>query len=97
MIPGAAIIASGGAAILGTAATIAAYMAVMLLTSYLSAALAPKPPQPKPSLLEDFNVPMAEEGRPVGMVFGHVVIKSATLAWYGNLATEKIKKKTGKK
>ena len=70
---------------------------VTALVCLLSAALAPKPPQPKPAMLEDFQMPQVEEGRPVGMVFGHVIIKGATLAWYGNLSSEKIKKKSGKK
>ena len=72
-------------------------LAIMVVASYLASALAPKPPPPKPNSIDDFDVPQAEEGRPVGVVFGRVVIKAPTLAWYGNLSTEKIKKSSGKK
>jgi hypothetical protein len=68
---------------------------IMVVASYVAAALAPKPPQPKPASLDDLDVPQADEGRAVGMVFGHVFIKAPTLAWFGNLTTEKIKKRTG--
>lgn len=72
-------------------------LAILVITSYLSAALAPKPPPPKPNTLDDFDVPNAEQGTPIGVVFGNVIIKSPTLVWYGDLSTEKIKKKGGKK
>jgi len=72
-------------------------LAILVVSSFLSAALAPKPPPPKPSSLDDFDTPTAEQGTPIGVVFGNVVIKAPTLVWYGNLSTEKIKKKGGKK
>ena len=44
---------------------------ILLVVSYIvSAALAPKPPKPKPAALEDFDIPVAEQGRPVPVVFG---------------------------
>lgn len=70
---------------------------IMIVSAYLSWALAPKPPAPKPAILDDFDVPQAEEGRPIGVVFGNVIIKSPTLVWWGDLSTEKIKKSQGKK
>jgi len=70
---------------------------IMIVSAYISAALAPKPPPPKPASLSDFEVPSAEEGRPIGVVFGNYLIKAPTLAWYGDLSTEKIKTKTSKK
>jgi hypothetical protein len=70
---------------------------IYVVAAYVGYALAPKPPQPKPATLDEFDVPLADEGRPVGMAFGHVIIKAPTLAWYGDLSTEKIKKKSGKK
>ena len=72
-------------------------IAIMLVSAYVSWALAPKPPAPKPASLDDFDVPKAEEGTPIGVVFGNVIIKAPTLVWWGDLSTEKIKTKSGKK
>ncbi len=70
----------------------------LLIASYfISAALAPKPPVPKPAALEDFDIPLAEEGRAIPVVFGEVVLKSPSLMWYGDLRTTPIKQKGGKK
>lgn len=63
----------------------------------MSAALAPKPPQPKPAALQDFEVPVAEEGRPIPVVFGTVTLTGANVLWYGDLSTTPIKAKGGKK
>ncbi len=73
------------------------YIAVIIISSIVSAALAPKPPQPKPAALSDFDVPTAEEGRPHVVVFGRGRIKGPNVAWFGDLSTEKIKSKAKKK
>ena len=73
------------------------YLILLIVSSLISAALAPKPPQPKPAALEDFEIPLAEEGRPLAVVFGTVLITSPTLMWYGDLRTTAIKEKGGKK
>ena len=70
---------------------------IAIISAYVSWALAPKPPAPKPATMDDFDVPKAEEGTPIGVVFGSVIIKAPTLAWWGDLSTEKIKTKQGKK
>lgn len=71
---------------------------ILLVVSYfVSRALAPKPPKPKPAAIEDFDVPMAEQGRPVPVVFGTVTLKSPNVLWYGDLKTKDIKEKGGKK
>jgi hypothetical protein len=63
-----------------------------LITLVLSVALAPKPPKPKPASLEDFDVPTADEDRPIPVVFGEIEITGANVLWYGDLASTKIKK-----
>ena len=73
------------------------YLAVLLVTSQISAALAPKPPAPKPAALSDVQVPTAEEGRPIPVVFGAVLITGANVVWYGDLAIDPIRKGGGKK
>lgn len=70
---------------------------IFVVTSLISAALAPKPPQPKPAALSDVDAPTAEEGRPIPVVFGAVIVKGANVVWYGDLVAEPIKKKGGKK
>lgn len=70
---------------------------VMLISSLISAALAPKPPRPKPASLSDFDVPVAEEGRPIPVLFGTVLIRGSNVLWYGDLGTSRIRTKSGKK
>lgn len=71
---------------------------ILLIVSYfISAALAPKPPKPKPAAIEDFDIPVAEQGRPVPVVFGTVTLKGPNVMWYGDLRTTEIKEKGGKK
>lgn len=65
---------------------------VLVVTTALSVALAPKPPKPRPASLKDFDVPVAEEGRPIPVVFGTVEVKGANVLWYGDLKSKKIKK-----
>jgi hypothetical protein len=73
------------------------YIVVLLIVAIVGYAMMPKPPQPKPPALADFDVPTAEEGRPVPWVFGEGWLTGYNVLWYGDLATQKIKKKGGKK
>ena len=73
------------------------YLVVLVVSSLISAALAPKPPAPKPASLSDVDVPTAEEGRPIPVVFGAVLLRGANVVWYGDLEAQPIKKKGGKK
>jgi uncharacterized membrane protein len=70
---------------------------ILVISAILSYALAPKPPQPKPASIEDFDVPVAEEGRPIPVVFGTVTLTGANVLWYGDLRSTPIKSKGGKK
>lgn len=72
-------------------------VAIMVVAAVLSYALAPKPPQPPKPSLEDLSLPTAEEGRPIPVVFGTVWISGPNVLWYGDLRTEAIKVKGGKK
>jgi len=73
------------------------YIAILVISSFVVSALAPKPPAPKPASLQDFDVPTAEQGRPIPVVFGTVTVTGANVIWYGNLVAKPIKKKGGKK
>ena len=72
-------------------------IAIMIVAALVAYALAPKPPIPKPASLEDFDVPTAEEGRPIPVVFGTVWIKGPNCLWYGDLSSIPIRSGGGKK
>ncbi len=63
-----------------------------IIVAIIAIAVAPKPPKPRPATLEDFDIPTAEEGRPVPVVFGTVKVTGPNVLWYGDLSTNKIKK-----
>lgn len=65
---------------------------IYLVVSYLlTVALQPKPQTPKPASISDFDFPTAEEGRPVPVVFGTVLVTGPNVIWYGDLRTKAIK------
>lgn len=70
---------------------------IMIVAIIIAVALAPKPPQPKPAALADFDVPTAEEGKPICKVFGEAWVRDPNVLWYGDLSSEPIRKKGGKK
>jgi hypothetical protein len=65
-----------------------------IIVLILSIVLAPKPPKPRSAALEDFDVPVAEEDRPIPVLFGTWRITGANVLWYGDLKSIKIKKKS---
>ena len=69
----------------------------LVVAAIISIALAPKPPVPKQPELSEIEAPTAEEGKPIGVVFGEVVVRSSNVVWYGDLATTPIVKSGGKK
>lgn len=72
---------------------IVAWVAAMAI----SFALMPKPTAPKPAGLGDIQVPTAEEGREIPVLFGTRDIKGPNVVWYGDLRVVPVKKKGGKK
>jgi len=57
----------------------------------------PKPETPQAATLEQFDIPTAEAGRPIPVLFGTREIKSHNCVWYGDVRTVAIKSKSGKK
>jgi len=51
----------------------------------------------RPAGLSEFTIPTADEGRPIPVVFGTVLITGANVVWVGDLKTEPIKARGGKK
>ena len=70
---------------------------LLVVSMIVSYALAPKPPKPAPAALKDFDIPVAEQGRPIPVVFGTVMLTGANVMWYGDLRTTAIQTKGGKK
>lgn len=77
--------------------TIFYYLAVLIVSSFVVAALTPKPAPPKPAALDDFDAPTAEEGRAIPVVFGTVWVTGPNVVWYGDLGVQPIQGKGGKK
>ncbi len=70
---------------------------IFIVGSFISAALAPRPPAPKPAALSDVDAPTAEEGRPIPVVFGAVLIRGSNVVWYGHLRADPIYSSAGGK
>jgi len=70
---------------------------LMVVSYFVSAALAPKPTKPKPVALEDLKVPQFEEGTPIEVIFGDCWTESWMVLGYGNYRTTEIRTKSGKK
>lgn len=62
----------------------------MVVSYVVSAALAPKPPRPKPAAFEDFDFPQAEEGTPQQVFFGDCWTPDWMVLSVGNYRTVKI-------
>ncbi|MDE2128726.1 MAG: hypothetical protein KGJ74_03550 [Betaproteobacteria bacterium] len=71
-----------------------AVFVVSLLVSYL---LAPKPPQQKPPAVGNEQAPTAQEGTPIPVVFGEVLVKNSNVVWYGDLRVDPIMSSGGGK
>lgn len=74
-------------------------IAFYVFTLALSYVLRPKMPNnnARPAGLGDFQVPTAEAGREIPVLFGTRVLKGPNVVWYGHLRTIAVKSKGGKK
>lgn len=72
----------------------AVYFVVAFVLAY---AMSPKPQNAKPAGLGEFQVPTAEVGREIPVLFGTRDINGPNVVWYGDLRTTPVKKKGGKK
>lgn len=68
------------------------YVAVFIVALIVAYSMAPKPQLTPPAALEDIQVPTAEEGREIPVLFGSRLIEGANLVWYGDLRTTAIQK-----
>jgi predicted phage tail protein len=72
---------------------------VWIITTAISYLLAPKPKTQDAvaANLGDFQVPVAEEGKEIPVLFGTRVLTGPNVVWYGDLRVVAVKKKGGKK
>ena len=73
------------------------YIALFIVSYAVVYATRPKIQPQKPSGLDEFQVPTAEAGREIPVLFGSKDLNGPNVVWYGNLKTSAIKKKGGKK
>ncbi|BAO53031.1 hypothetical protein KPP23_004 [Pseudomonas phage KPP23] len=72
------------------------YLVIMVVMLVLAVVLAPKPTTPKPAIVEDIDMPTAEQGKPIKVIFGTILDESPNCVWYGDPAYTPIKTKSGK-
>lgn len=73
-----------------------AYWVIMAVVAYSTR---PKNKQQSPAAtsFQDVDIPIAEEGANIPVLFGTRDIKNSSVAWYGDYSARAIKKKGGKK
>lgn len=59
-------------------------------------AMVPQAPGVKPQSMDPGNLPLAEPGAVIPIVFGTYIIQSPNIVWYGDLSQKAIKTKSGK-
>lgn len=72
-------------------------IALWIASTIISIALAPDPKSRPPAGLGDFQVPSAEVGREIPVLFGTRDIKGPNVTWYGHLRSKAVKKGGGGK
>lgn len=65
-------------------------LAVSVAIALIAYAFMPKPKKTTPDMARDLEMPTADAGRPVPVVFGEGTIKSPNTLWYGEPSTEDI-------
>lgn len=73
------------------------FLAVFLVSFVIALSAIPKAQSRKPAGLDEFTAPTADEGREIPVLFGTRDLNGPNVVWYGDLKTEAIKKKGGKK
>lgn len=69
----------------------------IIVAAVVSVVMSPKPENAKPVGLNEFDVPTAEVGREIPVLFGTRDIKGANVVWFGDLSVDPIKSEGGKK
>lgn len=73
------------------------YVVVWVAALAAAYSMMPKPQSQPPAGLGDINVPTAEEGREIPVLFGTRDIDGPNVVWYGHFKAVAVRKKGGKK
>ncbi len=73
------------------------FVVIFIIALVAVVSMIPKPQSQKPAGFGDIQVPTAEEGREIPVLFGTKVIRSPNVVWYGDFKATAIKSKGGKK
>lgn len=65
-------------------------LAIFVVSMVLSYVLAPKPPAPQAPPVGQEQAPTAQEGTPIPVVFGEVLVKNSNVVWYGDIRVDPI-------
>ena len=68
---------------------------VWVVTTVIGALLSPRPPKPASVSPGNVDVPVAEQGKPIPVLFGTRVIRPANCVWYGDIKTTEIRQTSG--
>lgn len=73
-------------------------LAISLVVSAVSYMITPRASgvkSPEPATLEQLDVPTAEDGKEIGVLFGTRWVNSPNVIWYGDLYCEPVKEGSG--
>lgn len=70
-------------------------LAMMIISSALQESAKAQPAQLKPPEPGTLDIPTAEEGRPVPVIFGTCIVKNSNTVWYGDADTSPIRQNAG--
>lgn len=68
------------------------YLAVLVIAIIIGVALAPKPQSNPPAGFDEIQVPTAEEGREIPVLFGTRRLTGPNVVWYGDLESVPVQK-----
>lgn len=71
------------------------YLVVLIIATVLSIVLRPKPVVPKLLPGQVSNVPVAEQGKPIPVLFGTRYIRQPNVVWWGQVRAVPIVRKMG--
>lgn len=70
-------------------------MIISAIITALTTKAPPRPADPTPAIISEFNLPQIAEGTPQVVVFGDVWLTDWQVLWYGDLRSDEIRKESG--
>ena len=70
-------------------------IAIWVITTVIGMLLTPKPPKQAAATPGHLDVPVAESGKAIPVLFGTRVINQPNVVWYGDVKTTEIRQSSG--